>query len=83
MRVKNMFLENSREGLGLYSYADIKMSVLVEMGQFSMSCEVQFLMKWMAEAKAMGHSLYSIQRRNEAVRNVKIFSSLYRVSPIL
>ncbi len=71
------FLQNKKKGKGLFSYADIKANVLVELDRTSMVCEVQFLMNWMIAAKKRGHSIYEVQRNLEFVENVHTLSSLY------
>lgn len=67
VRVKNMFSQNHkkflRRNIGknpetnlewLYSYADIKMLILIETDSHNMVVECQFLLNFMSKAKSLG-----------------------------
>ena len=71
-RVKNMFCECKKwQNLADYSYADIKMNVLVETSNYKMIAEIQFLAKFMLKAKKMGHIFYGFVRNDIALNQIK------------
>ena len=73
-RDKNGFIEYVKEA----QYADIKLNVIIKGKHNSIIGEVQFLLRAMKEYKDMAHNLYSIQRKEEAIK-----SSISATLPIL
>lgn len=73
VRIKNMFLQNERDGLNLYNYADLKLNVIMtdKMTKLSMIVEVQFMLSFMKHAKSLGHGLYEIERDLEFVQDLQ------------
>merc|ERR1712228_1152981 len=63
-RDKNGFKEYVKES----QYADIKLNVIIKGKHNSIIGEVQFLLRAMKEYKEMAHNLYSIQRKEEAIK---------------
>merc|ERR1712228_1147661 len=63
-RDKNGFIEYLEEA----QYADIKLNVVIKGKHNSIIGEVQFLLRAMKEYKDMAHNLYSIQRKEEAIK---------------
>ena len=64
VRVKNGFFEYKHEAA---TYTDIKFNVIIKGKKYCVIGEVQFLFKRMYEFKKIGHSLYSIERRQEFI----------------
>lgn len=60
---------------GKYRYQDIKMNVVIEANNKAIVAEVQFLTKFILQAKILGNSLYGISRRCEYVDNVNMLYS--------
>ncbi len=71
------FQGHIREGNSIYSYSDLKASVLVEFQGYSMVCEVQFLVKWMLESKKKGHAIYEVVRMEEFIANVNTLNNIF------
>ena len=55
-----------------YSYKDIKFNILVEneTKKLAIIGEVQFILRWMLEAKKMSHLVYSFVRKRQWIENV-------------
>ena len=76
LRVKNGFLnfeDKSWENNNLsdFNYQDVKFNVLIEYNQKQVIGEIQFLLSFMLNAKKMGHSIYSFNRKQD------LFNKLY------
>ena len=56
--------------LSKFRYCDIKCNVLIETKRIAIIGEIQFILKFMLEAKVMGHSFYSFQRKQNFVYKV-------------
>ena len=48
--------------LNKFNYCDVKFNILIEWNSVRIIGEIQFLLKWMLEAKKLGHSIYSFVR---------------------
>ncbi len=73
IRLKNTLAKNEERRVkeGVYNYGDIKANVLiVGPRNKGMICEVQFLLKFMKDAKSQGHALYEVSRRKHFVDEV-------------
>ena len=84
IRVKNGFTEIKNESwklsLNSFNYTDIKYNILIETAKKRKShkadkttCiigEVQFLLRFMLNAKKMGHSIYSFVRKEDLFNNI-------------
>ena len=53
-----------------FRYCDIKFNIVIEHKNRAIIGEIQFLIKFMLEAKIMGHSLYGMVRQREYVEDV-------------
>ena len=75
LRIKNGFQHvHSKMPLNEFNYCDIKMNVLIEYNKMSIVGEIQFLLKFMLDAKKIGHSFYALQRKKE------YFEELYLIN---
>ena len=62
-RIKNMLSDTKHwHNLSDFHYADIKMNVIVKVGNYKMIAEIQFLLQFFLEAKKIGHTFYSFGR---------------------
>ena len=70
VRIKNDFSEYtgdlSEYSLNEFKYSDIKFNVIVHGARDKIVGEIQFLPKFMLEAKKMGHSMYSFVRNEDS-----------------
>ena len=77
LRVKNGYsyfdFNNDTSNLDLYDYRDIKFNVLLTYNNVSVVGEVQMLIKFMLEAKKIGHSVYSFVRNKEYYNEISLF----------
>ena len=82
-RIKNGFAKvfNNNNGgdvnvsnmdLSKFEYCDIKFNVKMFLGRHMCRGEVQFLLKWMLDAKKMGHNIYSFVRKATLFTKVNI-----------
>ena len=75
IRIKNGFHDlfgnnttiNAIKEMKLYSfdYCDIKLNVMIKIGEIKMIGELQLLLNWMLHAKKIGHSYYSFIRKQD------------------
>ena len=78
VRIKNGFKNvSSKMSIEEFNYADIKMNLLIEYNDKRIIGEIQFLLKFMLNAKKIGHSYYSFYRKKEYYEKLdKINNSL-------
>ena len=76
LRIKNG-LENVSSNMNLkqFTYGDIKFNVLVQFRDQQLIGEVQFIPKFMLEAKKIGHSFYAFQRRQEYYQGLYLLNN--------
>lgn len=69
LRIKNDFADIGDNSWNLdvnsFNYCDIKCNVLIEYNNVKIIGEIQFLLGFMLDAKKLGHSIYSFQRKQE------------------
>ena len=79
IRIKNGFknlgnVDINGGDLSKFTYADMKISVLIECRGTKMIGEIQCLLNWMLEAKKLGHTLYGFNRNREYMKQLsKLF----------
>ena len=56
---------NNSINMSQFTYADVKVNVLIECRGTKMIGEIQFLLNWMLKAKKLGHTLYGFSRNKE------------------
>ena len=73
VRIKNGFrhFDSSKMKLQDYNYGDIKINVICKHNDVSMVCEIQLLLRFMLEAKKIGHAYYSFERKDEYYESLK------------
>ena len=80
VRIKNTFKNfaklndgnnnNDDDNMSQYTYADIKVNVLIEYRGTKMIGEIQFILNWMLNAKKLGHTLYGFSRNEEYMQQL-------------
>ncbi len=71
------FFKKLKKKEKLKSYADVKVSILVEREGRNMVCELQLLLRTMLTAKKRDHRIYEITRTKEYRKNVRKLCTLY------
>ena len=70
-RIKNMLTDiKNWQNLDDYHYADIKMNVIIKVGDYKMVAEIQFLLQFFLDAKKIGHSFYAFVRNEEVYQTI-------------